>query len=751
MSVLARLYGELAQPPVKREPEQPILGKTLPELLDEACDRCPNPNAFNQFRKGQWQPWSNHAFRVATEEIAKGLLGLGLDRGDRVAFLMRSDLQFALADLACARAGLVSVPITLTETLTNIAFVLNHSEAKVLFISNLDLLYQVVPQLWDTGHLHSIIVVDVPQNWPEERQQKLQCSLGYEVCAEACTSPGECLCLPMFVEKAETERNCPIFPQCIRAFSLAELQAQAVEATVALPVELWPQDLATILYTPVESGELKGVMLSHENLSANALTAFRDSQIAWGANERALSFLPLTHVFARALFYGHLYYGHSLYFSAPSRVMKHLVSVKPTIFATVPLLLEKTYSKLQELSEARPARVQSNPVEPRLRHYFHSLKRRLLPQGFSASMSTRLLAWGLQLAQQYNPRESPGLFYRLQLKLADWLVFWRWRSQFGGKLSIMLCGGAPLHPEVARVFEAAGFPLLQGYGLTQTSSVIAYSRGDQVLAETVGQPAAGAEVKLADDGEVLVRGPFVMQGYFKDEVATQAAIGSGGWFHTGDRGQFDSEGFLSITGSKKSLFKLATGKYVAAEALEREVMRSPLVAHAVAVGRGRKFCGLLVFPDLDALQPHLQGLSSAAPLAQLLKHPEILQRYQAWVEQVNQQFPKWSRAKRLQLVNRSLSLDGGSLKVDPVTRQTEVDRDAISQIFAAEIESLYQESKVVGPRQGVQAVLPPTAFQPESMASVAQQTAQAMADALEPALSTPPLFPMPPSDSPLSS
>ena len=492
-------------------------------------------------------------------------------------------------------------------------------------------------------------------------------------------------------------------------------------------------------------------MLSHENLSANALTAFRDSQIAWGANERALSFLPLTHVFARALFYGHLYYGHSLYFSAPSRVMKHLVLVKPTIFATVPLLLEKTYSKLQELSEARPTRAQSNPVEPRLRHYFHSLKRRLLPQGLSASVSTRLLAWGLQLAQQYDPNHSPGLWRRLQLKLADWLVFWRWRSQFGGKLSIMLCGGAPLRPEVARVFEAAGFSLLQGYGLTQTSSVIAYSRGDQVRADTVGLPAVGAEVKLTADDEVLVRGPFVMQGYFKDEVATRRAIDSEGWFHTGDRGQIDRAGFLTITGSKKSLFKLATGKYVAPEALEQEVMRSPLVAHAVAVGRGRKFCGLLVFPNLEALQPHLQGLSSAAPLAQLLQHPEILQRYQTWVEQVNQQFPKWSQVKRLQLVNRSLSLDGGSLKAVPANSQSEIDRDAISQIFATEIESLYQESTVVGSRQGVQAVLPPTVFQPENMPSVAQQTAQAMADALDPALSNPPLFPMPPSDSPLSS
>ena len=255
MSVLARLYAELLQSPEQGASEQPILGKTLPALLDEACDLRPNSTAFNQFRQGRWQPWSSHAFRVATEEVAQGLLGLGLEKGDRVAFLMRSDLQFAIADLACAKAGLVSVPITLTETLTNIAFVLNHSESKALFISNLDLLYQVVPQLWETQHLQTIVVVDVPNNWPEERQQKLHCSLGYEVTAEACTSPGECLCLPMFVEKAETERQCPLFPQCIRAFSWAELQAQAKESNTVLPVDLSPQDLATILYTPVESGE----------------------------------------------------------------------------------------------------------------------------------------------------------------------------------------------------------------------------------------------------------------------------------------------------------------------------------------------------------------------------------------------------------------------------------------------------------------------------------------------------------------
>ncbi len=683
--------------------EPPIRGKTLPELLDDACDRRPNPKAFNHFSHGDWKAHSNQDFRQNAIALSQQLLGLGLVKGDRVAFLMRSDVNFALADLACAYAGLVSVPITLTETLANIAFVLGHSQAKVLLISNLDLLYQVVPQLWDKTDLNTIVVVDVPQNWSQVREQTLQCDANKSK-ALVCNS-NNCLCLPLFSEEVETQRPCPPFPQCIQTLSWDELcQREAVPQASNSPSNfappqashsVSPHDVATILYTPVDTGVLKGVMLTHENLTANALTAFRGSKIGWGAKQRALSFLPLTHVFARVLFYGHLYYGHSLYFTSPSRVMKQLGVVKPTIFATVPILLEKTYSKLLQLSEPQPP---MRPPTPALgghhwKRHFSRIQQRFLPQGLSEELSWRLLAWGLHLAQRYDPSQRPRGLYRLQLRIADWLVFRRWRSQFGGKITCLLCGGAPLRPEVARVFVAAGFPLVQGYGLTQTSSVVAYSRDNHRRPDTVGVPAEGAEMMLASDGEVLVRGPYIMKGYFRDEAATQSAVDAEGWFHTGDRGQFDRDGFLTITGSKKSLFKLATGKYVAPELLEQAVVRSPLVAHAVAVGRGRKFCGLLVFPDVDALQPHLRALGSAKPLAQLLQHPEVLQHYQTWIDAVNQQFPKWSTVKRFQIVNASFPVDAS--------------RDAIAQIFAAQVESLYQETTGTGPRHSAQAVPPP--------------------------------------------
>lgn len=681
--------------------EPPILGKTLPKLLDEACALRPNSKAFNHFSRGHWKAYSNQDFRQDARALSQRLLCLGLAKGDRVAFLMRSDVNFALADLACAYAGLISVPITLTETLANIAFILSHSQAKVLFISNLDLLYQVVPQLWDKTDLNTIIVVDVPQNWPQVREQALHCKVTES--KEFVCNSHDSLCLPLFSKEVETQRPCPPFPQCIRTLSWDELCQQEAVSQASSPLDpsqashsIHPHDVATILYTPVDSGTLKGVMLTHENLTANALTAFRGAKIGWGAQQRALSFLPLTHVFARVLFYGHLYYGHSLYFTSPSRVMKQLGVVKPTIFATVPILLEKTYSKLLQLSQSQsPTHYPATPATDghRWKRHFSRIQQRLLPQGLSSELSWRLLAWGLHLAQRYEPGQKPQGFYRLQLHLADWLVFRRWRSQFGGKVTCLLCGGAPLRPEVARVFAAAGFPLVQGYGLTQTSSVVAYSRGKHMRPDTVGIPAEGAEIMLTSDGEVLVRGPYTMKGYFRDEAATQSAVDAEGWFHTGDRGQFDCDGFLSITGSKKSLFKLATGKYVAPELLEQAVVRSPLIAHAVAVGRGRKFCGLLVFPDVDALHPHLQALGSAKPLAQLLQHSEILQHYQAWIDTVNQQFPKWSTVKRFQIVNASFPVN--------------TSRDAIAQIFAVQIESLYQETAGTGPRHSAQAVVPP--------------------------------------------
>ncbi len=339
-----------------------ILGWTLSSLLDRVCKDYSNPHTLNQWIQTGWKSLSNQELQTAALEIGLGLRDLQLEKGDHVALLLHSDTNFCIADMGCLLAGLVDVPIDITQTIEHIIFILRHSEAKVLIISNLDLLYQLVPYLWDTTDLHTVIVVDVPQDWQEVHKQQLTCGWSDEEQGQkpqhedgkAKEIPQElCLCIPEFCSPMSRYKPCPKFPQCIQLFSLAEIRARGMMQTSGEQIpqissSIAPTDLATIIYIPGATEELQGVMLTHENLAANALAMFTGNNLVCGAQEVVLSFLPLTHVFARVLLYGHIYYGHSIYFSNPKGVLKHLQQVRPTIFATVPLLLEKIYDKLLE-------------------------------------------------------------------------------------------------------------------------------------------------------------------------------------------------------------------------------------------------------------------------------------------------------------------------------------------------------------------------------------------------------------------
>jgi long-chain acyl-CoA synthetase len=665
-----------------------MLGRTLPSLLDEACDRAPNSHALNQWTEQGWQPLSNRAFRTAAEEVALGLSNLKLKRGDRVALLLHSDVNFCIVDMGCLLAQLISVPIDLTQTLENIVFITQHSEAKALIIANQDLLDRVMPYLCDIPHLQTAIIADVPTDW----------------------------------------RSCPDSQRI--QFSLAEIrqrgQAQMSEQQ-DLRSLITASNLATIIYIPGATGKPQGVMLTHENLSANALAMFSGiPDLEFGAKEVVLSFLPLTHVFARVFFYGHMNYGHSVYFTTPNRVMKHLQEIKPTIFATVPLLLEKIYQRILEAGQAEPETAKSIKYNllPRFQTFaaqmlqrkkeapqrkFHLSSLHWYPatqlklphwrvfltgwKSLQAEQTQRLMDWAIALAQQYELGQTPSGKYDLMLKLADRLVFSRWRSVFGGRLKYAICGGAALKAEIANLFAAAKVTILQGYGLTETSSAVACNRGCFNRAGTVGVPLAGIEVAIAEDGEILVRGPYVTQGYYKNPTATQSAIDPDGWFHTGDLGEFTADGFLKITGLKKSHFKLSTGKYVTPQPLERNLEQSPLVAKAVAVGSERKFCAMLIFPNLDKLREQAQILGFV-PDAELLNHPCILSLYQALVDEANCHLPYWSLVKRFQLINAKLSVESGML-----SPTGEVRRARIAEVFATEINTLYGQDN---PKQKTQ-------------------------------------------------
>ena len=450
----------------------PIVGRTLPSLLDEVVDRSPNTKAFNQWQEKGWQSISNQEFMTAAEELALGLRAANLAKGEHIAFLMHSDVNFCIADMGCLLAGLVDVPIDLTQTLENIVFILRHSEAKALIVADLDLLAQVVPYLWDTPNLQTVIVADVPNNWQEKRTQLLcntnQTNTKQEIELTK-ISDSACLCIPMLLCQARQDRSCPELPQCIQLLSWDEVRATGKELDSEaqrqeLRSTIKPQDLATIIYIAGETGQPKGVMLTHENISADILTTFKSiPDLEPGKPETILSFLPLTHIFARAFIYGHLNYGHEIYFSTPNRAVKDFKQVQPTIVATVPRLLEKVYQKILDRGGKLP------------------------------KWKRIIFNWALKLAQGYELGKQPGLVTTIQLKLADWLVFSQWRKPFGRRLKYFISGGAALKADLANILSAAGMTVLQGYGLTETSSVICCNRDGFNRAGTVGIPIAGVQ------------------------------------------------------------------------------------------------------------------------------------------------------------------------------------------------------------------------------------------------------------------
>ncbi len=664
-------------PQAKTNSNESILGRTLISLLDEACDLHSNNQALNQWRNSHWQSFSTLDFREMVSEIALGLGELALLTGDqakpaafsdRIAFVMHNDVHLCLMDMGSLLAGLVNVPIDLTQTIENIFFILRQTEAKTLVVSNLDLLYQLLPYLGESPSLKTLIIAEVPDNWEQLRSDMMleglgKCSLDTE--KRSSKMPENCLHIPQFL--CQSHINCsylpPPFPQCVQLFSLDEIKAKgkklwSSERVKQLRERIAPSDLATIIYIASETKRPKGVMLTHENISANVLSAFRSyPDLKTGAEEVALLFLPLTHIFARVFFYGHLNYGHSLYFSTPSHLIKHLKTVRPTIMITVPRFLEKVYE--------------------RIIHKGQRLK------GFERAVFN----WGLKLAQRFNLNSPTKSLERLQMELANRLVFPKLRSVFGDRLKALICGGAGLGADLTNFFWAVGVPVFQGYGLTEASGVLCYNRGIYNRSGTVGATIPGVNLRRAEDGEILVKAPFMMQGYYRDTRRTQNTIDAEGWLHTGDLGEIATDGVLTITGVKKLLFKLSTGKYVSPMILEQEIRRSPLVKLAVVVGRSRKFCGMLIFPDLIALEDLVQKWGITLSELDWLNHPRIFALYQSLIDTANCHLPYWSNVRKFVLIdtNRLPSEEKGDY-------QGQFKRSQILENFATEIDSLYQQN-----------------------------------------------------------
>ncbi len=599
-----------------------VLGKTLPDLLDEAVERYPNPKGFNQPRaNGGWTTMSNGAFRDAADEIALGLLEIGLERGDHTALFMESDMYFALADFGCLIAGVVNAPLYTTYAEDNLVYVTEHAEAQAMFVSNPEMLNALAKWLPRVPEVKTVVL-------------------------------------------AEGDPGGVRVPDGVRLLTLDELRALGRERKAENPNELKELrdridagDLATLIYTSGTTGLPKGVMLTHENISSNSYASFTGIEILNHQEEQALTFLPLTHIFARMLSFAHIAWGQSMYFSNPDQIVAHLAEVKPTVFASVPRVLEKVYDKV------------------------------LLGIRESEGLKKKIGSWALDLAGDYDLSKPKGGLSPIKYALADKLVYSKLRERLGlTRVKAVAVGGAALRPDLAASFCAFGIPVYQGYGLTETSPVITVNVPGKNRAGTVGPPIAGVEVAIAEDGEILSRGPHIMKGYYKADDKTAEVMDEDGWFHTGDIGEFTPEGFLRITDRKKALFKLSTGKYVIPSPLENSLMQDPLVEQAVVVGNSEKYCTALVFPGMEVLHGWAKdkGLGSMSD-AELLTHPDVLAKYESLVNEANEGADHWSQIKRFKLVPELMTVENELL-----TPTMKVKRSAVSKAYNDQIEAMYK-------------------------------------------------------------
>ena len=475
-----------------------------------------------------------------------------------------------------------------------------------------------------------------------------------------------------FEELKDALEDCPALEHVIffDGLSLAELEERGRELDAAQPhladelaQAVTPDDLATIIYTSGTTGEPKGVMLAHSNLVSNIIDC--SGHLSFSDEDIVLSVLPLSHIFERTAMYMYIHHGMSVYYAESlDKIGDNLREVRPTLMVAVPRLFEKIYARIKERAAA------------------------------GGRAKAALLMWAVSVGKTYaqhalNHRQVPRLL-ALKHRLAMRLVFSKWHEGVGGRIRLFVSGGAALSEEIGYIFAGAGLPILQGYGLTETSPVITAGRLEDNRVGTVGRPIRNVEVRIAEDGEIEVRGPNVMRGYYNKPEETRAVFTEDGWFKTGDIGTLDEDRFLRITDRKKEMFKTSGGKYIAPQPIEQRIKASRFVNQVVLVGNGRKFPAALIVPNYEQLRSYAEykGIEARTP-AELCKHPRILDLFQRQVDALTTDLAQYERVKRIALLEDELTISGGEL-----TPTLKVKRRVVDEKYRDVIDRLYAEAEV---------------------------------------------------------
>jgi long-chain acyl-CoA synthetase len=554
-------------------------------------------------QNGVWVKTSTQEYIDKANAISRALLRIGVQKNDKIAVISSNNrTEWHIMDTGILQTGAQNVPVYPTITEEDYDYILNHCEATYVFVSDVELLDKIkaiktnVPSLKD---IYSFNEIEGCKNWSELLQL------------------GE--------DKSNQE-------------DVEERKKNVKE-----------DDLATIIYTSGTTGRPKGVMLSHKNIVSNVLNSADRIPFKQGVS-RALSFLPICHIYERMVTYIYQFYGCSIYFGESiEKISDNIKEISPTVMTGVPRLIEKVYEKI-------------------------------IAKGSDLTgIKKKLFFWAVDIGLKYEPYGVNGFWYELQLKIARKLIFSKWKAGLGGKLDLIVNGSAALQPRLARIFAAAEIYIMEGYGLSETSPVISVNdlRNKGFKIGTAGRIINNVEVKIAEDGEILCKGPNVMMGYYKDPEKTAEAI-IDGYFHTGDIGNVDKDGFLKITDRKKEMFKTSGGKYIAPQLIENAMKQSRFIEQIMVIGDGEKMPAAFIQPSFEFVKEweKLHGIEAGKTNEEIISNPQVIARIQEEIDQLNKKFGNWEQIKRFELTPDVWSIDGGHL-----TPTLKLKRKIIKEIY----------------------------------------------------------------------
>ncbi|WP_312139610.1 long-chain fatty acid--CoA ligase [Sphingobacterium sp.] len=556
----------------------------------------------------QWRTFSTAEFVDIVNNLSKGLIARGIKKGDRVAIMSGNRPEWNFIDFACNQLGVATVPLYPTLSNQDLIYIINDADVKMVFVSN------------------------------EELATK--------------------------ADLAMKENDINIETYTFDKLEGRKYYMEVADLGKANDVDLTPyndavvaDDLLTLIYTSGTTGKPKGVYLSHENLLSNVQAC---NHLITTEYKKALSFLPLCHIFERMVVYMYFSRGVQIYYAENlDNIVVDINDVKPDLFTTVPRVLEKVYDKV--VAKGKDL----------------------------TGIKKSLFFWALDLGLKYQEPKTNSAFYNFKLGIARKLIFSKWKEALGGNIKIIISGGAALQERLARVFWAADIKVLEGYGLTETSPVIAVNSWDEddVKFGTVGRVLNNLDVKIAEDGEIMVKGPSITKGYYKNDEATKEAFDSNGYFHTGDIGELTPDGFLRITDRKKEMFKTAGGKYVAPQVLENKLMESTLIAQVMVIGENQRFPAALIVPAFEELEKYCKhkGIPYSSK-EEAIKQGEVLTKYEQIISQAMANFGHWEQVKKFKLLSKEWTIDNGEL-----TPKLSLKRKVILQKNEELIKNIYKE------------------------------------------------------------